>query len=222
MSRIALTLRGVTKRMEGRALLSDVSADFACGELVIVRPFAGPGRGLLARLLVGQVHPDEGEIARSGPAAPPPGSAWGFIRTAPVYRSLELRAAGYGVAAAPFATAVGDLMDDPSALARPFEQLQGRDRSIVTFAASWLLPCELFAFEGGPFPKDAVARERLMPLWRSARRSAAIIWIARPKAMPRGVSPGRIAELRNGRLLFSRPGSEQVADGGDLRAENSP
>lgn len=220
MSDIALTLRTVTKRMDGREVLSGASAEFTRGELVIVRPWSGPGRGLVARLLVGQVYPDEGVIERCGPAAPPPGSAWGFLRAAPVHRSLKLRAAAYGLAFGPYEDAVGELMDDPAALARPFERLQGRDRAIVTFAASWLLPCPVFAFEGGPFPKDAIARERLMPLWRSARRSAAIIWIARPGAMPRGVSPGRIAELKGGRLLFTR--AVAGVAGAALRGEGSP
>lgn len=205
MTDVVLRFDRVTKLLDGRPLLRQVSAEFRRGELVIIRPLKGPGRSALTRLLVGQTAPDEGRIDRMGLGAPPPGSAWGFVRTAPALRGLEMRAAAYGVDFDAYTAALAGLMDEPAALGRPFDRLHGRDRMILTFAASWLLPCAVFAIDDRPLPSDAEARARLMPLWRRARAEACILWLARPNAFPRAVTPTRIALVRQGALTFSEP-----------------
>lgn len=197
---VVAVLDRVSKVARGRAVLSEVSATFRRRELVVIRSLQAVERLALMRVLVGQVYPDVGEVRRMGRAAPPPGTAWGFVRTAPVLQSLDLRAAAFGVATRPYAAAIGRFMDNPAALLEPFEQLQGRDRTVVTFASSWLLPADLFVFDTLPLPADAIARRRLLPLWRDARRRAAVVWLMRKKSPLRGVRPNWEGTLSEGRL----------------------
>lgn len=195
-----VVLSGVSKSIRGKITLSEVSATFRRRELAVIRSTQAIERMTLLRLLAGQSHPDAGDVWRAGRPAPPPGTAWGFARSAPVMQSLDLRAAAFGVATRPYAEAIAGFMDEPAALLEPFEQLQGRDRMVVTFASAWLLPADLFVFDTRPLPTDAIAKRRLLPLWREARRRAAVVWLLRPKSPLRAVRPNWEGELSEGRL----------------------
>jgi energy-coupling factor transporter ATP-binding protein EcfA2 len=200
MSGPALVLDGVVKRAGRRVVIEGASARFHPGELTAVRGPRGAGKTTLARLLAGHTHADSGRLRRAGTPAPLVGAATGFQSGAPVLRGLELRASAYGLDFRGFADAIGALLENPGALTQDFGRLVGRDRSVVVFAASYLIPAPIYVIDGSPLPVDAALRAKLRPLFLAARRRAAVIWIADEKARVDVWKPERLYRLTAGAL----------------------
>jgi nickel transport system ATP-binding protein len=66
-----LTVRGLSKRFHGRAVLDGIDLDIAAGEVVGLIGRSGAGKSTLARCLVGFERLDAGQIMMSGEAVAP-------------------------------------------------------------------------------------------------------------------------------------------------------
>ncbi len=61
-----ISLRGVTKRFEGRAVLDGIDLDILPGETMVIMGGSGSGKSTTLRLMIGSFPPDEGTILMFG------------------------------------------------------------------------------------------------------------------------------------------------------------
>src|SRR5699024_8912710 len=61
-SDIAISLKGVTVRLGGRAILEDFELDVPAGQVTAVMGPSGAGKTTVLRLITGQLKPDAGEV----------------------------------------------------------------------------------------------------------------------------------------------------------------
>lgn len=199
---VALSLEGVDKRVGGKMALRGLTAQFHAGEITLIRGERGSGKSTLARMLAGQTSPSAGRIARAGLPAPLIGSLWGFSPDVPVRHALLRRAAAYGVSGPDYEEAIRALLDRRGGLDGLFRQITGLDRTVMLFAAAWLLPAPVYVSDGPLAPSDERARSRIQPLIEDARGRAAVIWIADVAASPAKMKVERVARIERGGLFF--------------------
>ncbi len=61
-----ISVEGLVKRFDGRAVLQGVSLDVMPGETMVIMGGSGSGKSTLLRLIIGSFRPDEGRIRLSG------------------------------------------------------------------------------------------------------------------------------------------------------------
>ncbi len=61
-----ISVRGLVKRFDGRAVLSGVDLDVYAGETVVIMGGSGCGKSTLLRCLIGTFHPEEGAVSMFG------------------------------------------------------------------------------------------------------------------------------------------------------------
>lgn len=198
---VVAALSGVVKRLGSRTVLAGVDAAFRRGTLTLIRGERGSGRTTLARILTGQTLPTAGAVGRTGPAAPLIGSSDVFSTGGSAIEALDFRAAAHGLATGPYVAAVARLMPDPEALRAPFGRLTGLERQVLLFAASWLIPADLYVSDGALAPTAPAVRRRIEPLVAAARVRAAVVWIAEARAAARDADPDAERFLEDGRLV---------------------
>ena len=59
---MAITLKHVTKELNGRKVLNDISLDFEYGHIYGLRGYNGSGKTMLLRVLCGLMYPTEGQV----------------------------------------------------------------------------------------------------------------------------------------------------------------
>jgi ABC-2 type transport system ATP-binding protein len=63
---MAITLKHVTKELNGRKVLNDISLDFEYGHIYGLRGYNGSGKTMLLRVLCGIMYPTEGQVLCDG------------------------------------------------------------------------------------------------------------------------------------------------------------
>jgi ABC-2 type transport system ATP-binding protein len=63
---MAITLKHVTKELNGRKVLNDISLDFEYGHIYGLRGYNGSGKTMLLRVLCGLMYPTEGQVLCDG------------------------------------------------------------------------------------------------------------------------------------------------------------
>ena len=202
---VVLSCTGVAKQIGARTVLRDLDFALRVGELALVRASRGAGKTTLAKLLCGQTDPNEGRILRRSRPAPLIGSSHGFQPGAPALRGLDIRAAAHGVESSAYVLAVASFMEDPNALRRPFSEIVGRDRAMLLFASSWLLPSAVYVADGSPLPNDPEMRERLWPLYEAARARGGIVWITDERSRQGPFLADSFYRLAGGTLASTPP-----------------
>lgn len=200
-----LRMEGVVKRFGAKTVLDGLSAEFHAGELTLIRGRRNAGKTTLARILAGQTRPDRGTVRRTGPAAPLIGGAWGFGGGMSTMAGLDLRAAAHGLDSRDYIAAVAALFENPDVLRRPFGELRGADRTLLTFGAGYLTPAALYVVDGAPLPIDPRTRQALAPLFDAARARAAVVWVADDAIRAAPFAPDRFLRLEDGRLAPDDP-----------------
>lgn len=200
--RTVLELRDVTKLDGRKIILNRLSGRFAAGELTQIVGPRGAGKSLLAKLISGQKIPDAGQIVATTLPAPQISSAWGIAMAGSVERGLGTVAAAYGIDSGAYTSAVAALLDNPHVLSSHLRSLGRAERTLVTFAASYLVPSDIYIADGSLLPTAAELRARLEPLYLSVRSRAAILLFSGDPATGNRFDPDRRALLHHGQLSF--------------------
>lgn len=198
----ALRLQGVGRRLGGKILLQNISAEFYPGEITLITGGRGAARTELARLLGGLSAPTIGRVIRSGAPGPTPGAAVGFDVGGPVLRGLEMRAAAYGINLTDYVEAIASLMRAPGLLRKSLAQLAAFDRLIVLFAGAYLLPCTHYVAEKSLLPTEPAARKALIPAFRAARARAAFVTLGDKASAIREIRPDHTATVTDDGLEY--------------------
>ncbi|MEO0427784.1 MAG: ATP-binding cassette domain-containing protein [Pseudomonadota bacterium] len=196
----AIAALNLVKRHAGRSVLAGASAVFRRGELTAILGRRGAGRTTLASILAGQRMADAGRVWRSGTIAPLVGHSAGFGATGSVRRDLSLRAAASGLDGRYFARAVAAELDDARILDRPFERLEGADRTALCHAAAWLVPASVYIADGGLLPSAGPGADAMAARLAQRRRDATVIWLSAGVSTLRAMAPDRILLLEAGTL----------------------
>jgi len=61
-SGVAISVRGLVKRFEGRAVLDGVDLDVKTGETMVIMGGSGSGKSTLLRIMIGSIAPDAGSV----------------------------------------------------------------------------------------------------------------------------------------------------------------
>ena len=197
---VVLRVDALEKSFGGRVLLRDVDFALRGGEMTVILGRQGAGKTVLARILCGQHLPDRGRVLRAGRVPPPAGLGLGLGVTATLERDLALRAAAHGVNTRDYLRAVVGVLGDAAPLSRPFSRLDGAQRGIVTYAASYLLPSAAYLADNNPVPMTPMARPRIEPLFEAVRRRSAILWLTAGTGSLREYEPDHVLMLEHGRL----------------------
>lgn len=205
MSRdVLLRLEQIAKTDGDDLVLSEVSAEFQRGEMTVILGGRGSGLGALGALIAGQRLPDRGRVWRGGVVAPPVGVPWGFGVAGTVERDLALRAAAFGLDTGDYVGAIAALLDRPQVLHLPFAELPAQARYTVVFAASYLIPADIYVIDGAPVPITTGAWGEIEALFGAIRADSAVIWLAGGVSLLRRFEAERFATLKDGRLTLHR------------------
>jgi tungstate transport system ATP-binding protein len=218
-SALPLRLEGLGFRVDGRAILHDVTAHLEPGPISVVLGPNGAGKSILLRLCHGLLRPSAGALHWAGPAGDAPETRALVLqrpvllrRSAAANVAYPLRLRGVAreprrerVARALLATGLGDLAG------RPARTLSVGEQQRLALAQAWALEPQVVFLDEPSAPLDPAASRTLERAVRAMAAEGTKVVLTTHDLLQARRMADEVLFLYQGRLLEQTPAAEFFA-----------